>query len=1153
MTDAPACPACEQPVASDAKFCPNCGTALTGRVEERRVATVLFADVVGYTALAESRDPEQVKAIVDRCFERLVAEIGEFGGTVDKIIGDAIVALFGAPVAHEDDAERAVRAALRLQETVTTEFGDGDEPLRLRIGVNTGEVVVGALRAGGEYTAMGDAVNVAQRLQSAARPGMVLVGPTTYAATSEVIRYQDYGTVEARNREEPIEAWIASAAVAPPGRRPRRTRTPFVGREAELAVADGLIRLAAERSRAQVLVVHGETGVGKGRLVQEAAAHAANAYGALVLEGRCVPYGESNQWWPVAEALRYGLGLNHPSINDGDGTGLRARVGEVLGLADDDDEVVRTTDGLCVALGLDSPLDDIDPGRARDEVARALLVLFGALARNRMLIVVLHDLHWADEPVLLVTKALVRRLSTERFVLVATTRRMDADGLTGTVVPHSVASLQLDPLDRDAAGALLDALVGSMDEQRREQLLDRSAGNPYFLEELATLVGSGDDGSSLPENLRGLVLARLDRLEADERALIDNAAVLGSSGSVAALSRFAEGLGQRFDHGALHRLVAKDLFELDGSRWSFRSESVREVAYATLTKAARAERHLGIARSMSRMDPDGRVTADQIAHHLASAAELAAEIGPAASLPVGIAMEAVAWLSQVADRHIRHDEPDQALRVVERARHLGSADTPHCLDLELAAGWALSIKRRLHDAESVAEAVLGEAGDDDGVRGRALTLLAEVAQHRGALVQSDELAGRAAVMLENAGDTAGTAKALRVQGMTNLYSFDVERAGSTLGRARSLSESINDRRGVAWADQHIAWLAFVQGDTQRADERIDAAIATFKELGDSGGRQWGLGLRAWVRFQQGRFDEAMALADAIVAEGENLGDQWALGMMILLKADLSLWMGRSHQAVELASEARSILAGIEDAFGQALAMAPLIRGQLAVGDPDGARRSLEELESLSGREGPPMLAQTLRLGAAVHAGLGDRVPDDTIAMVAGLDEAPVAYEAMVLAGFARLQAGDLDMALLFAERAEAMRSPEHPFVGGLRALLDGATGQHRSAIEVATRVLGRADATYLDRITALVARAAAHCVAEDLAAADADAVEALAVADETDDVVARLLARLAAQVVLECSGSDTSEVRSRVADLQAAAGTDGAGWARALALITEHQ
>lgn len=1118
------------------------------------MATVLFADVVGYTALAESLDPEQVKAIVDRCFARLVAEIDEFGGTVDKIIGDAVVALFGAPVAHEDDAERAVRAALRMQEVVDTEFGHGPDPLRMRIGVNTGEVVVGALRAGGDYTAMGDAVNVAQRLQTAARPGMVLVGPTTYSATCEVIRYQDFGTVEARNREEPIEAWIASSAVAPPGRRPRRTRTPFVGRDAELTVADGLAQLASERSRSQVLLVHGETGVGKGRFVQEMASRAANAYGALVLEGRCVPYGEPNPWWPVAEALRYGLGLNHPSVQDESAEGLRARVAEVLGSDVSDEEVTRTTDGLSAALGHDGPLDLIDPTRARDEVLRAMVVLFEALARGRMLMLVLHDVHWADEPALAVARAVVRRLATERLLFVATTRRMEGEAalsLSPSSVPHSLAVLRLDPLDREAAAALLDSLAGDLDEVRREQLLDRSAGNPYFLEELAALVSAGDDGDVLPENLRGLVLARLDRLDADERALIDNAAVLGSSGLVYSLSRFADALGQRFDHSTVQRLVDKDLLELDAGRWSFRSESVREVAYATLTKAARAERHLGIARSMSARDPDGRSVADQIAHHLASAAELAAEVGPAADLPEGIAAEAVAWLSQVADRHIRHDEPDAALRVVERARHLGSADTPHCLDLELAAGWAFAIKRRLHEAENLAETVLADAGDDDAVRGRAFTLLAEVAQHRGALIQSDELAGRAAEMLEIAGDTANVSRALRVQGMTNLYAFDLPRAGSILTRARSLSESINDRRGVAWADQHLAWLAFVAGDPNEADRRIDAALATFRDLGDSGGRQWGMGLRAWVRFQQGRFAEALTIADAVLAEGEHLGDQWALAMMLLLKSDLSLWGGHAHQAVEMADRARTVFAGIEDSFGQALSLAPLIRGQLAIGDPDAARRSLEELEALTGRDGPPMLAQTLRLGAAVHMGQGDRVPQDTIDAIAEIGEAPVAYEALVLAGLARLQAGDLDRALVFAERAAQTRPVGHPFVGGLRALLQGALGDHAGAVETASAVLERPDATYLDQVTALVARAAARCAGGDVVGADADAVEALAVADGTDDIVARLVARLAAQVVLECSGSDTTEVAARVHDLQAAAGTDAAGWARVLRLVAE--
>src|SRR5437660_6229648 len=214
------CPSCGNTLPERARFCPGCGQSIVTlgtRGDERRVVTVVFADLVGFTTLSEAMDPEQVKNLVDSCFERLAADITAFGGRVDKIVGDAIVALFGAPVAHEDDAERAVRAALQMQASVVALSGEL-ESVRMRIGVNTGEVLVGALRAGGDYTAMGDVVNVASRLQTAAPPGGILVGPGTRAATATVIRYESVGPVHVRNREAPIDGWLAVEALLPPGR-----------------------------------------------------------------------------------------------------------------------------------------------------------------------------------------------------------------------------------------------------------------------------------------------------------------------------------------------------------------------------------------------------------------------------------------------------------------------------------------------------------------------------------------------------------------------------------------------------------------------------------------------------------------------------------------------------------------------------------------------------------------------------------------------------------------------------------------------------------------------------------------------------------------------------------------------------------------------
>src|SRR5438552_14244671 len=224
------CASCGAPLPAEARFCPSCGLPAAPRSDERRVATVLFADVVGFTPLSEDMDPEQIKNLLDRCFEGLAADVTSHGGRLDKIVGDELMAVFGAPVAHEDDPERAVRAALQMQRTLAehaTEAGDG---IAMRIGINTGEVVVGNLRAGGDVTALGDVVNVASRLEKTAEPWQVLVGPSTYEATREVIDYDPMGPVDLRGRDGAVQTWRAVEALGPPGFRPGRARTPLFGR-----------------------------------------------------------------------------------------------------------------------------------------------------------------------------------------------------------------------------------------------------------------------------------------------------------------------------------------------------------------------------------------------------------------------------------------------------------------------------------------------------------------------------------------------------------------------------------------------------------------------------------------------------------------------------------------------------------------------------------------------------------------------------------------------------------------------------------------------------------------------------------------------------------------------------------------------------------
>ncbi|MEN9822821.1 MAG: hypothetical protein RLZ04_1247, partial [Actinomycetota bacterium] len=469
------CENCDAIVPVGARFCPSCGTpqqASPSQPEERRIVTVLFADLVGFTTLSEHLDPEQVKRLIDSCFERMVTVIGDFGGRVDKLLGDGMLALFGAPVAHEDDAERAVRAAIRMHEVLASVVGTD---LQMRIGIMTGEVLVGTL-AGTDYTAMGDVVNTASRLQSAAPPGGVLVGPATYALTEHTVRYESAGSLQPRGREQSLDAWLALGVDAPPGARRRHHDIELVGRTAEMSMAVTALEHALAYGTGMVLHVNGDTGVGKSRLVDEVLGKARDL-GATVLEGACAPYGETGAWWPVMAAL--------------------------AGDASD---------------------DAADP---RDAAAARQLALTDLEARldESPVVLSIDDLQWSDPALVELLDALTTTLARRPFVVITATR-------TGTELewpPRNdrglVLSLTLEPLARAESDAVVRQLLDAQqpDETLFARLHDRSGGNPLFLVELTALTASGGQGAELPDSLRSLIAARLDQLDLRLRHLLENA------------------------------------------------------------------------------------------------------------------------------------------------------------------------------------------------------------------------------------------------------------------------------------------------------------------------------------------------------------------------------------------------------------------------------------------------------------------------------------------------------------------------------------------------------------------------------------------------------------------------------------------------------
>jgi class 3 adenylate cyclase/tetratricopeptide (TPR) repeat protein len=1116
----------------------------------------LFADLVGFTTLSESRDPEHVKNLVDRCFERLAGDVTAFGGRVDKVIGDALVALFGAPLAHEDDAERAVRAALQMQRTVAAYADECGIDIRLRVGVNTGEVLVGALRAGGDYTAMGDVVNVASRLQTRADAGQVVVGPETYAATRDVVSFEALGAVQAKGREEPVEAWTAIAALAPPGRRPRRAKAPLIGRDAELGMLRHALTTSVTRNRAHVALLLGEAGIGKSRLAEEIAAIAVDEHCATLLEGRCVPYGEANVWWPVAEALRQ---ICEIGDDDDAATTLqkcRRAVVDTTGL-DDVAEIDRLADGLLHLMGHESALQDVDPTRAPHEARRAVQAVIQGLARRRPLLIVLSELHWADDLLLtLIDDLLERAIGLPVFIVITARPELEARW-----VPkpgrYNVVTLHLDPLDVGASSRLLAAMLESpLPSDLRDLLLERSGGNPFFLEELVSLLAEADGGMAgdLPATLRGLVAARIDGLASSARSTLEDAAVVGRTGTIAALVAMGEARGEPEVTVELNDLAARDLITLDGAEWSFRSDLVREVAYDTLTKAERARRHARVGewlaeqrRKVGREDED----LEQIAYHFAVTAELALELGVIDGVPADVRWRALKAIERAALRVEQRDQHLAARNLLDRAFRLLDADdryNRHRVLIHRAK--ASGHLRDLPNARRDVEAVLAELGPEDRVtRASALAARGLIEQGESAWEASAASLKEAVQLFQAEDDVAGAADALRLWGMTKLFSGDAEGAEQPIAESLEAFRALGDRRGEAWALQNLAWIAFTRGEMSDAEERLDESAAAFRAVGDQGGLGWALGLLGFVRYFQGRYEEAGELAQAILTETRESGDRWGLGMTYTLLANVRLFGGRVREAVEHAREALQLFSSINDSEREKQTLGVLARALVMAGDIDEGLAIMQDHAAYS-----PNFAGLIE--ASTAAQLGD--PEMAAAALgAKVETDPITGDAIgygergVVTGLMKLQLGKVADAVDVLRQAEdaSHTDGERAFARAALALALCANNEPEAALATADTLPKLSAGTYIDRMTATIARGFALGRLGQTSDAEAALADATALVDTTDDLLDQAIARLARAIGLEALGKADAdrvfaEARRRLRDLD----IDALGWETAFRL-----
>lgn len=1130
------------------------------RPDERRFATVLFADLVGFTAFSESADPEHVKQLVDTCFEALGADITAYGGQVDKIIGDAMVALFGAPIAHEDDAERAVRCALQMQHTISTMRDHHDLQVEMRIGVNTGEVLVGALRAGGDYTAMGDVVNTASRLQTAAVPGTVVVGSTTHAATLHAVRYESLGSLTVKGREESVDAWCAIEALARPGLSRRRLRAPLVGRDAESTLLRGIVDAALAREHAQLILLTGDAGVGKSRLAEEVACHAETERGAIVLKGQCVPYGE-DVWWPIAETIRAICDVQIDASHDDAKASVCTAVAHSMGRAEDDNEVARVGKGLLYLLGFPDELHDVDPTRARDDALRSARALYGFLASKAPLVLVISDVHWADELVLDLFAKLLEWLRTRPFVLVATARPELSDRWSPGPGRHDLSVLNLEPLGAAAVGSLVRELLGADTTPELVALLhERSGGNPFFVEELAALIRESGTSSAagagqLPATLQGLVSARLDALDAPARNVLEDCAVVGATGSIEAVHALAAARhGEDPDaHRILEQLAERELLLLDHGEYTFPSEIVRDVAYATLTKSERARRHFLLGELLAdALDGDDSPAAlERVAHHYGTAAELMQELGTISGVTAELPARALEVLERAADRARGAEIWKSSARLYEQALAVVPRDAAPDVRGRLLLGHAraLAEQRETVVAREEFEEVLEIAAEDPRMTARALTLLADIEQFENRHEESIATFERSLALWRELGDEQGVADAMRGRGLTAMFMGDLDGAESYFLEALDVFRRIEDRRGEAWALQNLATISFFRGDAAIAEERIGAAQVLFEELGDWGGLNWSWGILAWVRFMQGRIEEAERIAREQIVESEASGNRWVAGILGVLLGNVALWSGRPAQSLEQARDAVARFRAIGDAWGESQALYVLVRALAAAGRIDDAFAELDvREEKQSFLTGVEEIASVVRAQLQVHIGAPEALASALhLGGEAGSRTFTINSELQMLLGLALLQAGRADEAVAELEAArERVIDADEGLGAALRAALALALvtcGDAQRAAELAAD--GEGKGTYLDQQECRLAGAFAALQSGDPDAADRfDA--SVAAMDDTESRLDQAIARLARSHAWTALGRDETDGGARKA--LAVLGHDLDGWDRMFTL-----
>ena len=1026
--------------------------AAPGAAEERRTVTIVFADLVGFTERSDRADPEDVRRTLVPFHRRVKEDLERFGGTLDKFIGDAVMGVFGAPVAHEDDPVRAVRAALRILETIEDLRRD-DPDIAVRIAVNTGEAVVsfGSGPQVGEAVA-GDVVNTTSRMQSLAPRDAVVIGEETLRAVRGRFEVEALPTATVKGKSEPLMVWQVLGERA----EPERERVPFVGRRTELTVLTERFDDVERSGSLRVLVLVADAGVGKSRLVTELA----NDLGerALPITGSCPPYGEGVTFAPVEQTVRALTGIEPSDDVATSVARLEAHAARIELDPRDRWWLVRT---LGAVLALETISDGATIGT--EEIARAWALLLGAAAGSRPLVLAVEDLHHAA-PALVEVLASTAELLADRPVLLLATARPEA------LLPEGWATLNVSALVEVETRELIGSLLG--ERAVSGSVLERAAGNPLYAIEFARMLAESGaaTGDATPASVHAVISARLDMVPADARGLAQDAAVLGDEVWPEAL----EGLHDHDARAGLEELVRRRLLERRTSSlpgleaYGFTHALIREVAYGRLPRAARATRHLAAARWLEEVTGErAEEWAESLARHYASAAELGLaanepEVAETANGP------ALRWLLAAGERAARVD-PAAAFATFDRALALAPPDTR---GREEALWRSAHAARRagLLDAEEVLDRyrqalAIAKARDDDIAVGEALTRMGTQLAVAGESARSREAFAESIETLERHPPGLALARAYAFRAEEELFTGDTADAAAFADRALEILEDHGNE--IAVMALHI------RGDARCSMRDLDAGIADLEEAlrrAEESGRvadvvssrnylaEWrwategpaaGLaeweralelaehrnvhsqaiytkGAALWALLEAGEWDRLLAWSDDLLALPPGRLDPAVWVTAMVTRAHVLLARGRRSDVVD-PIELLDVAERTQELAARAPALVAAAAIALADGEAEAAVGRLEAFESVT--EGVAAEYRALELVRAVRSSLAAGRVDIAERLVASSDPLALRDRMHHEAAVAMLAEahGDPDASEAYAKVAERLHDYGDPF------------------------------------------------------------------------------------------------------------------------------